>query len=46
MPGQDVAGLAAENRVVIKRNDPAVDPEPPHRKCEPQRGRAAAAFHN
>ncbi len=46
MPGQEVAGLAAENRVVIERDDPAVDPEPPHRQRQPQRGRAAAAFHD
>jgi hypothetical protein len=29
MPGQEVAGLAAEHWVVIERDDPAVDPEPP-----------------
>src|SRR5579859_6115325 len=28
VPGQEVAGLGAEDGVVVKRDDPAVDPEP------------------
>ncbi len=46
MPGQEAAGAVAEAGVVLERDDPAVDLEPPHREREPQRGRAAAAFHD
>ena len=46
MPGQEAAGAVAERRVVLERDDPAVDLELPQREREPQRGRAAAAFHD
>jgi hypothetical protein len=46
VPGQEAAGAVAETRVVLEGDDPAVDLEPPHREREPQRGRAAAAFHD
>src|SRR5260370_12504050 len=46
MPGQEGAGLGAEDAVVIEPDNPAVDLEAPHPPPAPQRAPAAAPSHH